>query len=456
MAFDPTLTVTYFAFLLGFGVIIANLLKKAKIPDTLFLLLLGLILGPTVFMNPLVIQYVDVTLVDVKAMDYVPDFLRTLALILIVFTGTFNLKWKVFKRFSDVSVNLAFVGVIFSTIFIGLFSHLMFGFNPVYALLLGAVLSGTGTGVLYAFERALHKSRRALTIIKLESIFNSPLTVLLPFIFLELVSAQPGALFEPIKHLATFWQMIVAGVGTGIVIGFAVSKIMKGMLREYSSLALFAIALITYALAENVGGSGMLAVAVCGLVAGNFVFKGEDKEEVKRFEDQLSEMLRISVFTLLGAQVALPFDLNYLLVVFVFFLVIFFSRPIFLIPTLGRERKKFDKKDLTLMSFVAPRGLAAAAMAGVIFRFFSDKMGAPLIGEQMLNIIFLVIFFSVLFSTLIASVMSTKYVQELGREEKPPRPPRPKPKEKPAPPEPREPEEPKDEEVLEEAEQAIG
>jgi cell volume regulation protein A len=449
MAFDITLTMTYFAFLLGFGVIIANLLKKAKIPDTFFLLLLGLVLSPTVFMNPVVMQYVNVVLVDVSAMGAVPDFLRVLALILVVFTGTFNLSWKVFKRFSDVSVNLAFVGVIFSTAFLGLVAHLMFGLNPVYALLLGAVVGGTGTGVLYAFERALHRSKRALAIIKVESIFNSPLTVLLPLIFLGLVVLEPGALFEPLKYLAQFWQMIAAGVGTGIVIGFAVSKIMKGMLKEYSSLILFSIALITYALAENVGGSGMLAVAICGLIAGNLVMSNKEKEEVKRFEDQLSEMLRISVFTLLGAQVMLPLDPGQLLLAFAFFLVVFFSRPIFLIPTLGKQRKKFDRKDLVLMSFVAPRGLAAAAMAPIVATVLTG-IGAPEVGNQMVNIIFLVILFSVLFSTIVALVMSTRYVQDMGREEKPPKPPRPKPEEKP--PEPGEPEEPGGEDFLEKAE----
>jgi len=351
------------------------------------------------------------------------------------------------EREVGLGVNLAFVGVIFSTAFLGLVAHLMFGLNPVYALLLGAVISGTGTGVLYAFEHALSRSRRALAIIKLESIFNSPLTILLPFIFLGLVVMEPGALFEPMKYVAQFWQMIVAGVGTGIVIGFAVSKIMKGILKEYSSLILFSIALITYALAENVGGSGMLAVAICGLIAGNLVLSDKEKEEVKRFEDQLSEMLRISVFTLLGAQVMLPLDLNQLLLAFAFFLVVFFSRPVFLIPTLGKQRKKFDKKDLILMSFVAPRGLAAAAMAPIVATFLTG-IGSPGVGNQMVNIIFLVILFSVLFSTIVALIMSSKRVQRMGMEEKPPRPKETE--------EPGEPEKPKEEEVLEEMEQSMG
>ncbi len=403
MAFNITLTMTYFAFLLGFGVIVANILKKRKIPDTFFLLILGLLLGPTVFMNPALTKYVSITLVDVSAMGAIPDFLRVWALIMIVFTGTFNLNWKVFRRLSDVSINLAFVGMVFNTIIFGVAAHLIFGINIIYTLLLGAILGGTGTGVLYAFEHTLSKSKKALTIIKVESIFNSPLTVLLPILFLDLINTEPGALIEPLKYMSQFWLMIVAGIGTGIVVGLAVSKLMRATLKEYTPLLLFSIALITYALAENIGGSGMLAVAVCGLITGNMIFP--EKEEVKRFDDQLSEMLRISVFTLLGAQVMMVFDLNLFIKSFVFFLIIFFSRPIFLIPTLGKMKNRFTRSDILLMSFVAPRGLAAAAMAPIVARTISQAAGNG-VGNLIVNVIFLIMLFSVLFSTMSAALIS--------------------------------------------------
>ena len=336
MAFDLTLTVTYFAFLLGFGVIIANLMKKRKIPDAFFLLLLGLVLGPTIFMNPLVQQYVNLTLVDVSAMGAIPDFLRTLAIILTVFVAMFNLRLSVFKKFSNISINLAIVGVIFNTVFAALVAHLMFGLNPIYALLLGATISGTGTGVILTFKDSLAKYKNSLTVINVESIFNSPFAAVFLLLFLGMVTMEPGALLEPLKYAGQLWLMIVAGVGTGIVVGLAVSKLMKRMLSEYSSLILFAIALITYALAENVGGSGVLAVAICGLVAGNFGFPEKEREGVNKFDDQFSEMLRISIFTLLGAQVMLILDASQLLLGFAFFLILFLIRPVFVIPLLGK------------------------------------------------------------------------------------------------------------------------
>lgn len=409
---DIVTTVTYFAFLLGFGVIIANVCRKYGVPDAFFLLLLGLVMGPTVFANPAISSFLNFSLVDVTAMGSVPDFLRVLALILIVFTGAFNLSFGAFKKFSNVSVNLAIAGVIFNTIVLGIVAHLMLGIDWVYSFLLSAVISGTGTGVLLAFENVLSKSRKAVAILKIESIFNAPLTVLLPIIFLDLVVIQPGALLEPMKYMSQFWLMVASGVGTGIIIGLAASKVMKGMLKQYTPLLLLALALITYTLAENIGGSGMLAVAVAGLLAGNLVFR--EKKEVRAFEDQLSEMLRISVFTLLGAQITFSLTLEQTLMAAVFFAAVFLFRPIFVFPTLGKDlRAELSRKEMMLLSFVAPRGLAAAAMAPIVATVLIG-IGQPVVANFMLNVIFLIVLLSVLFSSIVSIMMREKLPAELA------------------------------------------
>ena len=407
-----SLTVTYFAILLGFGVLVANLLKKWNIPDTFFLLLLGLLFSPTFISHPFVTQYISIKLVDVQAMGNIPDFLRILALILVVFTGTFNLNFRIFKRYSAISLKLALVGVFLNTIILGMIAHFMFNIDILFAFLFAAVISGTGSGVVFAFESALHKSRRALTIMKVESIFNSPISVLVPLILLDLLFLAPGALIEPMKYLSQFWLMITAGVGTGLIIGLSVSRLFRGIREEYTPLLLFAIALITYALAIGVGGSGMLAVAICGLVAGNFsISKKEEKERIIRFEDQLSEMLRISVFTLLGAQVTLLMGLQEFVLIILFFALVVIIRPIFLLSMMGGLKNKFSRLDIVLMSFIAPRGLPAAAMVPIIAAAVIS-VGQPAMAESIVNIVFMVILLSVLFSTVVAKIGSMERFQK--------------------------------------------
>jgi cell volume regulation protein A len=410
---DLVLSVTYFGILLGLGIIIANLLKKARVPDTFFLLLLGLLLGPTLYANPVVMQYISTTLVDVSQMGNIPDFLRVLALIMVVFTGTFNLGMRAFRRFGRLSVNIALAGVLFNTVVMGLVANMLFGFELVYSFLMAAVVSGTCTSVVFAFEDSLRGARKALGVIKVESILNSPLSVLLPIIFLDLVAIEPGAIIEPMRYLSQFWVMIAVGVGAGLIIGLGVGRVLKGMLKQYSALMLFAVALVTYALAENVGGSGMLAVAVCGLMAGSHIRQKDT--DVQKFDDHLSEMLRISVFTLLGAQVTLLIGLEEFFMILVFFLMMFLIRPVFLMPVLGKKRKDFERRELLLMSFVTPRGLSAAAIAPIVATALIAA-GSPDVAASIMNIIFLVIMLSVLFSTAVALLASREKDKPKKRE----------------------------------------
>ncbi len=405
---DVTLAITYFGILLGLGVIVASFLKKWNIPDTFFLIVLGLVLGPTIFANPAVTQSISVTLVDVGAMGAIPDFLRLLALIIIVFSGAFCLNFKTFKRLSGISLKLGVVGVIFSTIFLGLFVRFIFGLDFVYAFLLAAIISGTATEVILPFEKSLARFKKSVSILKLESIFNTPLTVLLPILFLDFVKAEPGALFAPMGYLSQFWLMVVAGIGTGIVIGLAVGKIIK-KLKYYTVLTLLSVSLISYALAENVGGSGMLAVAITGIIIGNMKFK--EKQEMLAFENQLSEMLRISVFTLLGASVSLFITIQEFMLIVAFFVIVVFSRLVFFFPAIGNMKDKFSRRELILMSFVAPRGLSAAAMAPIVATSVL-ALGTPaalFAAPKMMNIIFLVILLSVLFSTGMTAVLRRGY-----------------------------------------------
>jgi cell volume regulation protein A len=410
---DIVLSVTYFAFLLGFGVLLANLLKKSRIPDTFFLLVLGLLLGPTLFMNPYIAKYVDMTLVNVEAMGNIPDFLRILALILIVFTSTFNLGFRLFKKFSGTSTKFAFLGVFFNTIVLGVAAHYIFNLEWVYAFLLSAVISGTGTEVLYSFRNTLSKVKKPFTIINIESILNTPMSILLPIIFLDLVKLEPGALLEPMKYVSQFWLMLAAGVGTGMLVGIFVSKIMKDMLKDYTVLLLFSIALITYALAENIGGSGMLAVAICGLITGDLPFS--QKKEIRYFDDHLSELFRISVLTLLGAQVMLSVTIAEIQLIMMFFLVAVLARPLFTIALLGKERKEMTKKELFMLSFIAPRGVSAAAMAPIVAGALVAA-GQAAIASSVVNIIFIIILLSVLFSTISAGIASSMVAKTLFKE----------------------------------------
>jgi cell volume regulation protein A len=184
-------------------------------------------------------------------------------------------------------------------------------------------------------------------------------------------------------------------------------EIVKRLLKEYTVLMMFSIAFITFALAENIGGSGILAVAICGLLVRDYAFK--EKEEVKKIDDLFSEMLRISVFTLLGAEVALFVTINEVLLIVLFFIFMVLSRPLFFLAILNRLNKKFHTREILLMSFTAPRGLSAAAVAPVV-AVTLISIGEAAVATRLVNIIFLSLLFSILFSTIVSDFIAKRLV----------------------------------------------
>jgi len=385
-------TMTYFAALLGFGVLVIGVTKRFRLPSAFFLLLIGLLFGPTLL-----------GLVDVSRMGDIPDFLRTLALIIIVFAGSFHLKLSTFKRVSNTALKLSFFGFFFSMLILGLTAYYVFGISLIGSFLLGAIVAGTSSSAIIPLRALLDTEESdVLDILAVESIFNDPLTVLVPLLILE---ALVGGVFSSTLFISQFWQMIAAGVGTGVVVGFAAVEVFRRTQEELSSILSFAIALVTYALASNVGGSGIMAVAICALILGNM--KIPFKKVIGEFEDSLSTVLTISVFTLLGAQIALEITPGLLIAEGIFVAVLIFgARPIMTFLCLLKE--KHSLSDNLLISFTGPRGVASAAMAAIPLAYATaNESLAHLIPEA--KIILLTTFLVIMFTLLSSTIMSILY-----------------------------------------------
>jgi len=395
MAAETLTVITLFATLLGFGVLVNNVTKKLRISSIFFLLITGLLLGPTFF-----------GWVDVSRMGDVPDFLRILSLIIIVFAGSFHLKLSTLKKVSNMALKLSFVGFLFSTIVLGLFAHYIFDLSWISSFILGSIIGGTSTEVLSSFKDTL-KNNETLDLLTVESLFNSPLSVLIPLVLLDIIVA--GGIATSTFYIAQFWQLLAAGVGTGVLVGLAAGKIFRTTEKEISPIMGIAIALVTYALAQNVGGSGILAVALAGMFIGNL--RIPHKKLISEFDDTFSVLLTISIFTLLGAQISLQLSSQLVFAEAIFLaLVIFITRPLFVIFTLYKE-KSIPFRDMLFIAFEGPRGVAAAAMAALPLSVASVQGLTILTQEAELILVttFLVILFTVLSGTIAGMLYSKSY-----------------------------------------------
>ena len=152
---------------------------------------------------------------------------------------------------------------------------------------------GTSPDVVLSMLK--NEKHKIVEFLRIESIINTPLTVLMPFILLDLyntLNLQEVIFSKLLEQLKPFITQFVVGIGAGVLIGLIISKVMKKAYSEtLSPLALVTAALLTYILAENLGGNGVLAVTVMGLLFGNFYVK--QKEQLYSFSTIFENSLLI-------------------------------------------------------------------------------------------------------------------------------------------------------------------
>jgi cell volume regulation protein A len=367
---------SWLSFLLLLGVILSFLAIKIKIPDILLLLITGMIIGSTGFFS------------------FDRGFLTAFsifALIMIIFDSTSKFKLKEFGRFSPIALKLVFVFLIFSLISLGFLTHIFFSENLfdikwlILSFTFGALMCGTAPDVILSTLK--EKKNKIAEILEFESILNTPLTILIPFITLEFYygSVQAGVV------VMKFLQGIMTGIGTGIFVGIIMIYLLK---KNYQSLispiAVIASALVSYTLAEMIGGNGVLSVTAFGVVFGSAILN--EKAEINSFSAKFTNFLKIVMFLLLGLIIKIPFDL-----IFIIKSLILFGSYI-LIRYLAVEVAMY-KSDLTnneklFMSLSISKGVAVAVMVFLLSSYLIEGM------KTILDLSLLFILYSIITSSI--------------------------------------------------------
>lgn len=380
MPYQYLTELTWFSVLLLIGIIVSIIANKIKIPNVLFLVLVGMVAG------------------YFKEIKFDPTFLAmfaTFALIMIIFQGSSKFKPKEISSISPLASKLAFIFMFFSIIALTFTIHVIF--RSPYTLkallvsgLFAALMSGTSPEVTLSLLK--DAKNKVIRILEFESILNTPLMVIIPLVILQIYKGQFTLI--PEKLLITFLQNIMTGIGTGLVIGLIVYRVMKYSYSELiSPLILVATALITYTLAEFIGGSGILAVTTLGIVHGIMYIKG--KNSMDKFSAAFTEFLKITVFILLGLVIKVPFRdkffiLNSLILFTVYVLFRYFS------VGLALRKTAFTAKQKIFMSLNAPKGVAVAVVAFII----AEEAVELTEFLPILNLTFLFILYSIILATI--------------------------------------------------------
>jgi len=388
------LFLTYLAVLLLIGILISIISGKLKFQNALLLIWVGIILGNTTYKNAPLIWFPDLFLSSISI----------LALVMIVFDSSIRLKLRELDALSLNTLGLSAIFLIFNMVFLSLSLIFIFDIESVFlALIFSALMSGTDPGAVLSMLSGVKS--RVFELLKLESLLNTPLTVLLPFIILDLARSLKGKIIisEFIGQIAPFLQQFVVGIGAGVLVGLIMLKFMK---KEYSKvlspLTMITAALLTYIIAENLKGNGVLAVTTMGLLFGNVYLK--QKFQLQEFSLIFSNSLEILVFILIGLVIEIPPQRDFFiksLGLFLIYLVIrFFSIYVSL------RKLKFNFKEQIFMALNAQKGIAVVVVALSLANLSIEGM------QIILNLSLVFILYSIILSTVI--IRFSKFFVDIG------------------------------------------
>ena len=326
---------------------------RLRLPAILFLLLSGILVGPVLhLLNPEVL--------------FGPLLfpLVSLAVALVLFEGSLTLHLDEWKEIGTVVRRMVTLGALLTWGVIALATHYLLDFTWEMALLFGTLTLVTGPTVIVPMLRVVRPNATIANILRWEGIVIDPIGALLAVVVYTFIAASDSGSGWT-DSLLTFFSVIGTGIVAGLLGGQALGvALRRHWLPDYlHNLASLSVVLGLFVLSNTLmSESGLLAVTVMGLRLANM--QGVDVRQILHFKENLSVLLISGLFVLLAARL----DLSALLglgpiALLVLALIQFVARPLaVLVSTAGSS---LDWRERALLSWIAPRGIVAAAVSAI-------------------------------------------------------------------------------------------
>jgi CPA1 family monovalent cation:H+ antiporter len=270
---------------------VALITRRSGHPYTIALVIWGLVLGVFGALEPLGLSK------ELVLSVFLPPLL---------FEGAVQIRVDLLRRRAGLVLLLAFAGTALSALAVGAAAWLLLGFEPLIALLLGAMVAPTDPVSVLASFRALGVRRDLSTIVEAESLFNDGVAVVL---YVSLLAAIGGESVTLTNAALDFLFLVVGGAVLGGVVGLSAARLLARVDDHLIAIsATIVVAYGAYVLAEHVGVSGVLAVALAGLAFGQQSsgrLSAGTRERVDSFWEIVVFLVNSVLFLLIGFELHL-------------------------------------------------------------------------------------------------------------------------------------------------------
>ena len=370
---------TVLLLILSAGLASQWLAAQIRLPAIVVLIAVGLLLGPVTGTIHLRLSAVELT------------EMIGLGVAIILFEGGMDLKTGEFRRQGHGIGRLTLLAPPIAWLLGGLAAHYIVGLSWPVSWVLGAILVVTGPTVILPLLRQARLNKDTASLLKWEGIVNDPVGVLLAVLTFQYFTLAGGG-----------WAQVALGMGSAIAAAAVFGGLggwATGWLYRRGSIPthlkapmLMVLVLVNYWVSNSIQHeAGLLSVTLMGLVIGNMQLVERDK--LRRFQENLTVVLLSVLFIVIPSQLVVSqlaqIDWRVGLFLLALLLVV---RPISV--GLATIKAPMLKQERLLLAWIAPRGIVAAASAG-IFGPALVEAGYP-DAARLAPIVFLVILVTVL------------------------------------------------------------
>lgn len=382
--------------------------RKSRVPDVLFPVLIGILLGPVLgWVTP-------------ETFGNVGMVFASLTLVCILVDSGIDMHINDLRQYWTGMVQVTFSSFIISMIVAAIVTHYLSGLAWLPSFLLGSMVAGTGASIVIPIIKQMKISKQTQTVLTLESAISAVLCIVVALALIEgLKLGRVNMLSLCGNVLASLFMASLLGIAGGILWSGLLLKVRK---LQNSMFLTPAFVFVIYGFAEALGYSGSIAALAFGIVLGNagyFEFSLIRKLYSKRmprmhsleaneklFFKEIVFLLKTFFFVYIG--VCIPFtDSVALLYGLIVAAAIYVARFI-LIALVGRKNTSTDR---LIVSIMIPKGLVSAVLASMP-RHINQMAGRDVIpgAERIECMVYSVIFFSIVICSALVLILRKRII----------------------------------------------
>ena len=374
------------------------LFSKRRIPDVLFLIIIGLVIGP-------ILRWITP-----EMLGGVGRIFTGITLVLILFQSGLQLSFSSIVSSLRSTALLTLTNYIATTVIIWLIGWLIFRINPLVSIMLGTILGGTASAVVGPMVEQLRMTEKSRAILILEAALGNVLSIVLALGILQAIQLGKVDLGSIIGQVfSSFVLSIIMGILGAIFWAFILDKV---RLIKNSILTTPAFVFIIYGINEWMGYSGAIAALAFGVCLANIerIYGTWLKRFVKKEPTQLNDtekslfseitlLLKTFFFIFVGISIQLT-EFKPIIIGLGITVVLYIMR-IFVVRFSVLEKYHIPNLDKIYMAVLNPKGLTAAVIATTAAETVPH-------GVAIKNIVFAVILFSIVITSVLVPLVEKK------------------------------------------------